>query len=335
MFVWCLISWNIWFFLNELMFRQWKAKNINFFSLIDLIFCNRRKILMIYSSSSWTLRARQMMSDLLQWIFSSDCFRDISWRFSISLRTSCIETYIQRQHFFQYDFMIVRTMRSENIECFFIKDIQKFMIFNWKNVLDHDVRFIMLFKMFFYVFQNNEKQIYVLSLIHYIERWCLYHRDVHFWQFLFRVKDFELIKIESEIFNRFRIFDFVDWFCRFFVFSKKINRWLIRINFFSKKNFDNDHREFSRVFNRIVKFEVIWLIQKRFLFEMNVFFFVCCFYSSRMRAKFKRKFDDIRFVVIIDFVLLHSRFVKYQSLLIKLDDQHKNEIFDVSLNDYF
>jgi hypothetical protein len=125
--------------------------------------------------------------------------------------------------------------------------------------------------MFFYVFQNNEKQIYVLSLIYYIERWCFYHRDVHFWQFFFQVKDFELIKIESEIFNRLRIFDFVDWFYWFFVFLKKINRRLIKINFFSRKNFDDDYTEFSRVLNRIVKFEVIWLIQERFLFEMNVF----------------------------------------------------------------
>ncbi len=167
--------------------------------------------------------------------------------------------------------MIIKTMSNKNIECFFIKNIQKFMIFSWKSVFNHDVQFIMLFKMFFYVFQNNEKQIYVLSLIYYIERWCFYHRDVHFWQFFFQVKDFELIKIESEIFNRLRIFDFVDWFYWFFVFLKKINRRLIKINFFSRKNFDDDYTEFSRVLNRIVKFEVIWLIQERFLFEMNVF----------------------------------------------------------------
>jgi hypothetical protein len=53
-----------------------------------------------------------------------------------------------------------------------------------------------------------------------------------------------------------------------------------------------------------------------------------------MRAKFREKFDDIRSIVITDLMLLHSRFVKYQSLLIKLDDQHKDETFDVSLIDH-
>ncbi len=143
----------------------------------------------------------------------------------------------------------------------------------------------MLLEMLFYVFQNNEEQIYVLFFIHYIERWCFYHRDVHHeqWFLFFRIRDFEFIKIESEIFNHFRIFNFIDWFYRFFVFSKKINRWLIRIMFFSRKTFDDDRKRFFRVLcrivkrfvrvlSRIVKFEVIWFIQKRFLFEMNVFF---------------------------------------------------------------
>jgi hypothetical protein len=200
-------------------------------------------------------------------------------------------------------------MRNENIKWFFIKNIEKFMIFSWKNVLDHDVRFIMLFEMLFYVFQNDEKQIYVLSFIHHIERWCLYHRDVHFWQFLFRVKDFELIKIESEIFNRFRIFNSIDRFCRFFVFSKKTNRWLIKIMFFSKKNFNDNRKRFSRVLCRIVKFEVIWLIQKSFLLEMNVFFFVHRLCFSRIRAKLKIEFDDVRFFMIIDVVFTHSWFI--------------------------
>jgi hypothetical protein len=153
-------------------------------------------------------------------------------------------------------------MRSKNIECFFIKNIQKFMIFDWKNVLDHDIRLIMLFEMLFYVFQNNEEQTYVLSLIHHIERWCFYHRDVHHeqWFLLFRIRDFELIKIESEIFNRFRIFNFIDRFRWFFVFSKKTNRWLIRIKFFSRKNFDDDRKRFSRVLDRVIEFRVIWLI---------------------------------------------------------------------------
>jgi hypothetical protein len=153
-------------------------------------------------------------------------------------------------------------MRDKSVECLFIKDIQKFMIFDWKNVLDHDIRLTMLFEMLFYVFQNDEEQIYVLFLIHHIECWCFYHRDIHYEQrfFLFRIRDFVLSKIESEIFNRFRIFDFVDRFCRFFVFSRKTNRWLIKIKFLSKKNFDDDRKRFSRVLDRVIEFRVIWLI---------------------------------------------------------------------------
>ncbi len=100
MSIWCLTSWNIWFFSDELMFRQWTTKNIYSFSLIDLIFCNRRKILMIHSSFSWTLRARRMINDLLQWISSLNYSRGISWRFSISLWTFCRKTYTRKQHFF-------------------------------------------------------------------------------------------------------------------------------------------------------------------------------------------------------------------------------------------
>jgi hypothetical protein len=147
-------------------------------------------------------------------------------------------------------------MRSERIECFFIEDIKKFMIFEWKNIFDHSVWFTMFFEMLFYVFQSDRKKIYVLSFIHHVERWYFNHRDIHFWQYLFRVRDFELIKIESEIFNRLRIFDSIDWFCRFcrfFDFSKMINRWLIKINFFSRKNFNDDRKKFYRVFIRIVK----------------------------------------------------------------------------------
>ncbi len=58
-----------------------------------------------------------------------------------------------------------------------------------------------------------------------------------------------------------------------------------------------------------VEFDVIWLIQKRFLFEMNVFFFVCRFYFFRMRAKLRRKLDDVSFLMIIDFVFTHSWFI--------------------------
>jgi hypothetical protein len=153
-------------------------------------------------------------------------------------------------------------MRDKNIDCLFIKDIQKFMIFDCKNVLNHDIRFIMLLEMLFYVFQNDEEQIYVLSFTHHIERWCFYHRDVHHEQrfLLFRIRDFELINIESEIFNRFRIFNSIDRFWRFCVFSKKTNRWLIRIKFFSKKNFDDDRKKFSRVLDPVIEFWVIWLI---------------------------------------------------------------------------
>jgi hypothetical protein len=163
--------------------------------------------------------------------------------------------------------------------------------------------------MLFYVFQNDEEQIYILFLAHHVERRRFDHRDIYFWQFLFRIKDFELIKIESEIFNRLRIFDFIDWFCRFFVFSRKINRWLIRIIFSSKKNFSDDRKRFSRVSNRIVKFEIVWLIQKRFLLERKVFFFVCRLCSFRMRAESRNEFDDINFFMITDFEFTHSWFV--------------------------
>jgi hypothetical protein len=206
-------------------------------------------------------------------------------------------------------------MKSKRIECFFIEDIKKFMIFVWKNIFDHSVRFITLFEMLFYVSQNDRKKTYVLSFTHHVERRCFDHCDIHFWQFLFRVKDFRLELNEFKISNRLRIFDSIDWFCRFFVFSKKINRWLIKTNFFSKKNFD-DFNEFSRVLNRFIEFEVIWLIQKRFLFERNVLFFVYRFYCSRfylfrMRAEFWEKFDNIRFFVINDVMLSHSWFVEY------------------------
>jgi hypothetical protein len=236
------------------------------FWLIDSTFYNQRKIVTIHSSFSWILSTRQMTSDLRWWILFSSYSRDTFWRFWALSRTFCIKCILENNVLFQYDFMIVETMRDKNIECFFIKDIQEFMIFDWKNVLDHDIWFIMFLEMFLYVFQNDEKQIYVLSLIHHIERWCFYHRDVHHekWFLFFRVKDFELIKIEFEIFNRFRIFNFIDQFCQFFVFSKKINRWLIswliRTNFFSTKNFSDDLFRFSRVLDRVIEFRVIWLI---------------------------------------------------------------------------
>jgi hypothetical protein len=60
-------------------------------------------------------------------------------------------------------------MRRERIRNLFIEYVQKFMIFRWKNISDHNIWFAMLFKMLFYVFQNDRKQIYIFSLAHYID----------------------------------------------------------------------------------------------------------------------------------------------------------------------
>jgi hypothetical protein len=52
-----------------------------------------------------------------------------------------------------------------------------------------------------------------------------------------------------------------------------------------------------------------WL--KKDFFSIWMFFFVCCFYFFRMRAKFKIKFDDVRFFMITDVVFTHLWFIKY------------------------
>jgi hypothetical protein len=249
----------------------------------------------------------QKINDLRQWNLSSTCFQDIFWRFSILLRTFCTTKYnwVWR-FFFQNDFMIVKSMQNKRIKCFFIEDIKKFMIFEWKNIFDHNVRFTMLFEMFFYVSQNDRKKIYVLSFIHHVERWCFDHGDIHFWQFLFRIKDFRFNLNEFKIFNRLRIFDYLDWFCRFFVFSRKINRWLIKTNFEKRilmilMNF----LEFLIDSSSLKWFD--WF--KRDFFWKEMFFFVYCFYSFRMRAEFRIKLDDVRFFIIIDVVFTHSWFI--------------------------
>jgi hypothetical protein len=169
--------------------------------------------------------------------------------------------------------MILKMMRNKNVECLFIKDIQKFMIFDWKNVLNHDIRFTMLLEMLFYVFQNDEEQIYVLFLIHHIERWCFYYRDAHHeqWFFLFWIKDSEFIKIESEIFNCFRIFNFINRFCRFFAFSKKLIADWSELNSFRKRSLMTIVRNFLEFLIESSNFEWFDWFKKDF-FSKKMFF---------------------------------------------------------------
>ncbi len=131
-------------------------------------------------------------------------------------------------------------------------------------------------------------------------------------------------KIKSEIFNCIKNLYSLDWLCRFLIFSKKIIRWLINWLIekiiFSKNNFNNDLDEFCRVFDRIVKFELIWLIRERFLLERNLLFFVwrfrfrfrrLRFFFFWMSADFWNKFNDICLFMIIDFMRTHSWFIEY------------------------
>ncbi len=135
--------------------------------------------------------------------------------------------------------------------------------------------------MLFYVFQNDEEQIYVLSFAHHVECWRFNHRNVDLEQLLIiRVRDFELIKIESEIFNCIEVLWLIDRLRWFFVFWKKINRWLIKFNIFSKTNFNDDLNVSCRILDRVARFEVIWLIRRKFPLERNVFFLCLMFLFS-------------------------------------------------------
>jgi hypothetical protein len=132
--------------------------------------------------------------------------------------------------------------------------------------------------------------------------------------FSFELEISSSLRFESEISNRLRVFEFIDELRWFFVFSRKTNRFWSIWTSFRKRTFVmivKNFFEFCFVEFLVKMSNLTWFdwFEKDFFSKWMFFFFVCHFYSSRMRAKFRRKLDDVRFLMIADFVFTHSWFI--------------------------
>jgi hypothetical protein len=173
--------------------------------------------------------------------------------------------------------------------------------------------------MFFYVFQNDEKQIYVfllfimLKIDAFIIAMFITRSD--FFSFELKILNSLRLSLKSLIVLRSSVLliDFVD----FLSFRKRlIADWSID---WSKQIFFRE-----RILMTIFSFEFLiessnfewsdWF--KKDFFSKEIFFFVrrwrrFRFYSFEMSVKSWKEFNDVRLFMIIDFVFVHSWFFEY------------------------